>query len=219
MVAPVLPQAVLLVVVADAAVDLGTRDARPDRRDREILQGEHVAEHALLLVARRTDHHRALELGVVAPDGRGRARDEDVPRLEDDVARERMRKRRVPADLAAVAGNGAREPGALRTVDRADRVEHREGRFVRGPRLDLGLRQADTGVALQQRVCEVPPLAALVEERELRLALHRHLVLDSVGDARRWQPELAESGTAVSEDPWVSVVIGPERIGDAERAQ
>src|SRR5947207_4869760 len=38
--------------------------------------------------------------------------------------------------------------------------------FRSGPRLDLGLRHADTGVALQQRVCEVPPLAALAEERE-----------------------------------------------------
>jgi len=52
---------------------------------------------------------------------------------------------------------------------------------IRGAILDLGLRDAGSRVPLQQRVREIRPLAALAQQRELCIALDRHLVLDKIG--------------------------------------
>ena len=80
--APVRQQVVLLEVAQHGAVDVGARDAGPERRERDLLRGDGVVEEPAHLVRRLADDHRALELGVVAPDGRARLGDEHVAFLE-----------------------------------------------------------------------------------------------------------------------------------------
>ncbi len=206
-----------LVVRAHAPVDLCTRHAGNDRGERDILQRDHVVEHALLLVARRPDHHRSLELGVIAPHRRGRARYEHVAGFEDNVVRQRVGDCRVAADLAAVARDGAGVPEALPAVEGTDRVEHRRRRLCRGAVLDLRLGDTGTRVALQQSVREVPPLAALAQQRELGLALDRHLILDDIRDRRRRsRNEVGQRRPAIAEHPRVAVVVGAEPSANPE---
>ena len=129
-VAPVRAEVVRVEVRPHGVVHLRARPARPDRSERDVLERDHVREHPLLLGRRLAEEHRPLELRQVAPDRRARARDEDVASLEHEVPGERVRIRRVAADLPAVAGVRARRDEGLRAVDLPDGVEHRERRLV-----------------------------------------------------------------------------------------
>lgn len=115
-----------------------------------------MLEHPLLLAARLADEHRPLELREVAPNGRARAGDEDVADLEHEVPRQSMWNRRVATDLSAVAGVRSAGECALRAVDLADRIEHRERRLVARPLRDLGLSDADPRVPLEEPVARLP---------------------------------------------------------------
>jgi hypothetical protein len=129
-----------------------------------------------------------------------------------------VRDRRVAPDLAAVARRRAAIEEALRAVDRADRVEHRERRLVARARRDLGLGHSGPRVALEQRVREMPPANALPDERDLRLGLDRHLLLDPVRDPDDGRArELAERRPAVAEDPRVPVLVRPDAVAQPER--
>ena len=111
----------------------------------------------------------------------------------------------------------ARLDEALRPVDLADRVEHRERRLVARALGDLGLGGTDARVALQEPVREVPPAHALADERDLGCGLDRHLRLDPLRDADTVAPESStERGTAMAEDPRVAVLVGADRPCDAE---
>jgi hypothetical protein len=68
-------------------------------------------------------------------------------------------------------------------------------------------------------VREIRPLAALAQERELRFALDRHLVLDEIRDRRRRRAELTERRAAVPEDPRVAVVVRANAVTNAEHAE
>jgi hypothetical protein len=122
-----------------------------------------VLEHRPLLLRRRPDHHRALELGEVAPDRRACSGDENVARLKGDVRGQRVGDRRVAADLSAVAGTRPVEERILRAVDRSDRIQHCQRRLVARALRDLDLRQPRPRVALQQDVREIAPLRALAD--------------------------------------------------------
>ena len=65
---------------------------------------------------------------------------------------------------------------------------------------------------------EVPPAHALADERDLRLRLDRHLLLDPVGDPDDGRAgQLAERRPAVAEDPRVAVLVGADPVAEAER--
>ena len=70
MVLPVPPELVPVVVRAHRTVDVGAACPGANRLECRVLEGDHVVEEATLLVGGRADHHRPLELRVVAPDGR-----------------------------------------------------------------------------------------------------------------------------------------------------
>ena len=174
-----------------------------------------MVEHPALLVGRLADHHRPLELGEIAPHRRARAGHEHVSRLEDDVVRERVRDRRATADLAAVAGARAARVRVLAAVERAERLEHRRRRLVRGALRHLRLRQADARVLLEEPVREVPPLRALADERELGLRLHGHLRLDERDDADDLAArQLGQRRALVAEDPRIAVLVGADLAAD-----
>ena len=127
-----------------------------------------------------------------------------------------MRDRRVAPDLPAVAGVRAAGERALRAVDLADRIEHRERRLVARTLRHLRLGDADARVALEEPVREVAPADALADERDLRLRLDRHLRLDLLDDADdRRARELRERRPAVAEDPRVAVLVGADRSREA----
>ena len=133
---------------------------------------------------------------------------------------EGVRDRGVAPDLAAIAGMRAAREEALGAVDLADRVEHREGRLVRRALRHLGLRDARARVALEQPMREVPPPAALADQRDLGLGLDRHLLLDLRRDSDDGRSrELAERRPAVAEDPRVAVLVGADLPGQAEGGQ
>src|SRR6476619_8051016 len=113
MVFPVVPEMVVVVAVANGAVDVRTTCARLDRLEGGVLQRDHVIEQLALLSRGLTDHHRSFELGEIAPDGSRRSGYQDVALLKDDVVRKRVRNGGVAADLAAVAGACAVEEEAL----------------------------------------------------------------------------------------------------------
>ena len=85
------------------AVDIGRRDPRPQCIERDLLRRHDMVEEPALLVGRRADDHRALELGVVAPHRCACLRHEHVAWLEPDVVRNRVGPRAAAADLAAIA--------------------------------------------------------------------------------------------------------------------
>ena len=124
--------------------------------------GRDGAGLGLPLVARRPDHHRPLELRVVTPHRRRRSRHQHVARLEDDVVRERVRDRSVPADLAAVAGDRAVEPldSARDRAARSRRASRRSPPSTRGVSTSVS-ETPGPRVPLQERVREIRPLAAL----------------------------------------------------------
>ena len=68
--APVVQQVVRLEVVDHRLVDVGAGDAGAERVEGRLLGGDRVIEEPSHLVGRGADDHRALELGVVAPDRR-----------------------------------------------------------------------------------------------------------------------------------------------------
>ena len=67
---------------------------------------------------------------------------------------------------------------------------------------------------------EVRPLRALADQRDLRVALDRHLVLDEGRDPLgRLAGQLAEARAAVAEDPRIAVLVGAEPAAHAERTE
>ena len=115
---PVGQQVVLLEVAHDGAVDVGAGDAGAECVEGGLLRGHGVVEEAAHLVGRRPDDHRALELGVVAPDRGARLGDEHVAGLELDVVRDRVRPGAAQPDLPPVAGRDAVGRGLLLAVAR-----------------------------------------------------------------------------------------------------
>ena len=100
---PVRKQIVGLEVAHHRAVDIGRRDPRTDCIERDLLRRHDMIEEAALLVGRRPDDHRALELGVVAPHRCACLGHEHVARFEPDVVRDRVGPRAAAADLPAIA--------------------------------------------------------------------------------------------------------------------
>ena len=182
---PVREQVVVLEVAHDGAVDVGARHARPKRIERDLLRGDDVVEEPALLVGRRADDHRPLELGVVAPHRRARLRDEHVARLELDVVRDRVRPRAARADLAAVARLRRRRsmpswpPNESPSASSIASVASWPGAQAR-----LCLGRARPRVLLQQPVRVRAPAAALADQRDLVVALARHHPLDRRRDQR-----------------------------------
>ena len=126
-----------------------------------------------------------------------------------------MRDRRVAPDLSAVVGACPVEDEALRSVDRPDRVEHREGRLGARAPGHFALGQPGARISLQQNMREVAPLRALADQVELGRALDRHLILDEGGDLlRRRARELRQRRPPVAEDPRIPVLVGAEGSGD-----
>ena len=79
----------------------------------------------------------------------------------------------------------------------------------------LGLRQARPRVPLQEHVREIAPLRALADQRDLGLALDRHLLLDEGSDLRRRRArQLGQRRAVVAEDPRIAVLVGADRLGD-----
>ena len=140
--APVRHQIVGGEVVEHRVVDVRAGHAGPQRSERGFLCGEHVREEPAHLFGRRADHHRPLELGVVAPHRGARLGDEDVAELELDVVRDRVRPGAAAADLAAIARRRAVRRALLAAEPRPELGEHREGRLVTGAQARLGLGRA-----------------------------------------------------------------------------
>ena len=165
-------------VLEHRTVDVGAGDAGAQCVERGLLRRNRVVEEAAHLVGGSTDDHRALELGVVPPHGRGRLGDEHVAHLELDVVRDRVRPAAAAADLAAVARRGSVGRPLLAGVRRAERVEHRERRLVPGAEARLRLGRARSRVLLQEPVGVLAPAGALADQLHLRLALAHHHALD-----------------------------------------
>ena len=178
--APVRQQVVALEVAQHGAVDVGAGDAGTKRIECRPLGGDGVVEEAPHLVCRRADHHRPLELGVVAPHRCSGLRDEHVALLELDVVRDRVRPGAAPPDLPAIAGLHAVGRSELAAEGIAERLQHRERRFAPRTQARLRLCHARAGVFLQQAVCVCAPARALSDESDLGLALPRDHALDQL---------------------------------------
>src|SRR5579859_3316978 len=101
--APVACEAVLLEVRVHRTVDVGAGGTGNDRVERRLARCEHVVEEPAHPAGRLTDHHRAFQLCVVAPDGGPRLTHEHLARLESDVVRDGMSPGAAAADLTSVA--------------------------------------------------------------------------------------------------------------------
>src|SRR5581483_6644602 len=204
-------------VLRDRAVDVGARHAGPERVERHLLRGDDVLVQPALLVGRRPDHHAALELGVVAPDGRGRLGDEHVARLEDDVVRDGVGPGAPPADLAAVARGRAVLRPELAGVLRPERREHGQGRLVAGPQARLGLGRPRHRVLLEQPVRVLAPAGAQPDQLDLGGALPRHRGLDRAGERCDRRPRhLGEGRALAAEDARVAVRVGADPVANAQ---
>ena len=218
--APVRKQVVLLEVGQHGAVDLGARDAGTECRERGLLRGDGVVEEPAHLVRRLADDHRALQLGVVAPDGRARLGDEDVAFLEADVVGDCVRPRASQPDLAAIARRDAVGRRLLAAVGAVESLQQRQRRLVSGPEAGLRFRRPRPRVLLQQAVRVLAPACALADQLDLGLALPHHHALDERRERSHGLPGgLAQRGALVAEDPWIAVLVGPRRAGDPELAQ
>ena len=191
-----------------------------ERGEGHLLGGDRVVEEAAHLVGRRADDHRALELGVVAPDRRARLGDEDVALLELDVVGDRVRPGAAQADLAAVAGRDAVGGRLLAAVRAVERLQHRERRLVSRPQARLGLGRSGPRVLLQQAVGVLAPARALADQADLGLALAHHHALDERRERENGLPrDLAQRRALVAEDARIAVLVGAGGAGDPELPQ
>src|SRR5215213_8995387 len=161
-------------------------------------------------VRRLADHHRALELRLVAPDGCPGLRNADVAPREADVVRDGVRPRAALPDLAAEAR--LRPVAGAEEAARAVRLEHGEGGVALRLEARLRLRTAGARVVLEPRVRERAPAPALADQLDLGWAFARHQRLDAVvdGDDAR-AGRLAERRPPIAEDAGVAVLIGGDR--------
>jgi hypothetical protein len=165
--APVGQQVVVREVREHRTVDVGAGHSRTEGTEGHLLGRDRVVEEPAHLVRRLADDHRALQLGVVAPDRRAGLGDEDVALLELDVVGDRVRPRAPKADLAAVAGRDAVGGRLLAAVRAVERLQHRERGLVPSPQAGLGLGCTGPRVLLQQPVGVLAPARTLADQADL----------------------------------------------------